>query len=548
MYFDKKEWDGHPLVGWAWAREKLPDPVYDAWPAAVDAYWKGWELAIRAMRSPAAGSGLVSNHLYFDFYDDLFAHDSAMMTMFGRFGHRVFSAIETLDNFYACQHDTGEICREINQHTGQDFWPNDEGDPMSVRLENPWEHYHGDWSRVRSYKWSRPTLATHPPAHCRVDGYTDHKFHWAEWLNYKITGDASRLERVFRPLESLYRAFEVYLQDRNGLFITDWAGMDNSPRNLQLGYGVDISSQMVKFARVLADMADVLNTPAKAQAYRNQAEIRAEIVRRAMWNPKTGMFHDLRLDGNLTQIKTVMGFAPLHAEIPTAEQIAGLVAQLENPATFNRPVRVPSLAADEADYVPMGEYYLGGVWPYTNAMVTEGLEAAGRAELAGKIGRNYWETGVKVFEKTGTVWEYFAPEELSPGQGHNPHDPGKNARSDFAGWGAYPVIATFIEHGIGLRPDAPSRTLQWNLASTGRCGCRRFAFGDVDTDLIVSARANADAEPVLEVAQTNRPFTLVLRWGQGQERTFPIPPTSLPHEPHRHQEASEKRSRKKRIQ
>lgn len=64
--------------------------------------------------------------------------------MFGRFGWRVFPAIEILDNFYTRQHDTGEICREIRHHTGEDVWPNDEGDPMTVRQEGPWEHHGGD--------------------------------------------------------------------------------------------------------------------------------------------------------------------------------------------------------------------------------------------------------------------------------------------------------------------------------------------------------------------------------------------------------------------
>ena len=525
VYFEKTAWEGAPLPAWPDVRDRLPDPVYDDYPAAVAAYWKSWEMAVRAMRSPAPGSGLISNHLFFDFNDALFAHDSSLMTMFGHFGHRAFPAIETLDNFYARQHDTGEICREIHCRTGADVWPNDEGDPMTVRLEGPWERYGGDWSRVRSYRWTRPTLATHPPARCRLEGYTDHKFHWAEWLNYKLTGVGSRLERVLQPLEKLYHAYEVYLQDRNGLFITDWAGMDNSPRNLHLGYGVCLSSQMIYFARVLADMADVLNEPAKARDYRDQAEVRAQAVSALMWNPATGMFHDRRFDGTLVPFKTVMGFAPLQAGFPTGDQLAGMVAQLENPTTFNRPVRVPSLAADEPDYVPEGEYYRGGVWPYTNGMVVEGLEQCGQPELAGRIARNYWAAAVKAFEDTGTVWEYLAPEEAAPGRGLNPDDPGKNARRDFAGWGAYPVIATFLEHGIGLRADAPRRELVWNLSSTGRCGCRRFAFGDIDTDLVVAPRADAKAEPVLETAQTNRPYTLVLRWSRGQARKLSVKPT-----------------------
>lgn len=530
QFFDKKRWDGAALPRWPEVRARLPAPVFEERPSAVAAYWKGWELAIGAMQSPAPGSGLVSNYLFFVFNDPangaIFAHDSALMTMYGRFGWRAFPAIETLDNFYARQHDTGEICREIRHWTGEDVWPNDEGDPMTVRLEGPWEKYGGDWSKVKSYAWKRPTLGLAPPARCRVDAFTDHKFHWAEWLNYRITGDLRRLARVVGPLEKLYAAYAAYLRAKNGLYITDWAGMDNSPRNEHLGYGVDLSAQMAYFAHTLADMYGVLNEEKRARHFRTLAEEQAGLVRRQLWNPSTGLFHDLRFDGALAPVKTVMGFAPLLGCEPTTDQLAGLVAQLENPATFNRPVRVPSLAADEPEYVPWGEYYFGGVWPYTNAIVVEGLERCGQASLASNIARNYWTAAVDIYEKTGTVWEYIAPEEAAPGRGANPADPGKNARRDFAGWGAYPVIATFLEHGLGLRPDALKNELTWNLTSTGRCGCDNFAFGKAVTSLIVRPRATPDTPPELETAQTTHPFRLHLKWGRkhNHSQTIEITP------------------------
>lgn len=527
-YFDKKSWGGEPRPAWAEARARLPEPVFEERPSAVAAYWRGWELAVQAMQSPAPGSGLVSNYLYFVFNDPadgaIFAHDSALMTMFGRFGCRAFPAIETLDNFYARQHDTGEICREIRHRTGEDVWPNDEGDPMTVRLEGPWEHHGGDWSKVRSYRWTRPSLGRVPPARCRVDAFTDHKFHWAEWLHYQSTGDVRRVARVTEPLARLYGAYQNYLQDRNGLYITDWAGMDNSPRNLHLGYGVDLSAQMAYFARTLAAFYRLLNEDVPARRMEDEAEQQAERVRRLLWNPATGLFHDLRFDGSLAPVKTVMGFAPLLGGRPTPDQVAGLVAQLENPATFKRPVRVPSLAADEPAYVPWGEYYLGGVWPYTNALVVEGLEACGQASLAGDIARTYWRAAVDIFERTGTVWEYLAPEQAEPGRGANPQDPGKNARRDFAGWGAYPVIATFLEHGLGLRAFAPRGELTWNLTSTGRCGCRRFAFGSVTTDLQVGPRGSPEQTPVLEVARTDQAYRLHLHWGRGRSACWQITP------------------------
>lgn len=524
MFFDKKQWDEKPLPVWDSVRSLLPQPVYEANPMAVNAYWGAWEMAIRAMQSPHSGSGLVSNYMYFVFNNNeaIFAHDSSLMTMFGRFGHRAYSAIDTLDNFYACQHETGEICREINRITGEDSWPNREDDPMTVHVEDPWSSgYNGDWSKVNSYKWIRPTVNTHPSAHCAVDAMTDHKFAWAEMLNYRITGDASRLSRVIKPLCKWYKAMQVYLQGDNGLYITDWAGMDNSPRNAYLGYGVDISSQMVFTARLLAEMLEILGLEKDSESYRLEADYLAEIIRNRMWNSETGMFHDLTFENTLVPVKTVAGFWPLLAGIPDDGQLHKMVAQLENPATFRRPVMVPSLAADENQYTGWGEYYLGGVWPHTNAAIIEGLERYGETDLAYRIAKNYWNASVSVWRETATVWEYLAPEHDAPGRSENPDNSGADARSDFAGWGAYPLIATFLENVIGLRADAAANTIIWNLRETGNCGCRQFAFGNVVTDLIAKTRSREDEEPRINV-NSNMDYTLILRWGQGQQKKIAV--------------------------
>ena len=520
-YFDKTAPDEQPLPAWHDVRALLPAPCYDSNPDAVQAYWDSWELVVKSMKSPHPGSGLVSNYMFFDFNgsEAIFAHDSSVMTMFGRFGHRAFSPIETLDNFYARQHENGEICREIHRVTGQDLWPNDEGDPMTVRLQEPCGH----GSRVKAYAWSRPTRDTHPASHCRVDGMTDHKFAWAEMLNYRVTGDASRLARVSPSLCRWYRSMQVYLRDTNGLYITDCAGMDNSPRNLYLGYGIDINPQMVFTAHCLADILQTLGQDKQAAMYTREADELAELIRAKMWNPETHMFHDLAFSGELAAPKTVAGFWPLLARIPTPAQLEGLVAQLEDQATFNRPVRVPSLAADERDYCEWGQYCLGGVWPFTNAAVIAGLECCGRPEVAHAIARSYWEAAVQAWRDTGTVWEYLAPEHLAPGRSLDPDDPGSSARRDFAGWGPYPLIAVFLEQIIGLCADAPSNTLVWNLRDTGCCGCRQFAFGDIVTDIKAAARAAAEETPEITVA-SNGGYSLILRWGRGHERRFAVGP------------------------
>jgi hypothetical protein len=80
---------------------------------------------------------------------------------------------------------------------------------------------------------------------------------------------------VYGPLVKYYRALDKYLRQGNGLYITDWAGKDNSPRNDDIvggGTAVDISAEMVMFARQLAQIAELIGDPQDASALRHDAE------------------------------------------------------------------------------------------------------------------------------------------------------------------------------------------------------------------------------------------------------------------------------------
>ncbi len=63
---------------------------------------------------------------------------------------------------------------------------------------------------------------------------------------------------VLEPLYHYHEAMKYHLRHQNGLYITDWASMDNSPRNKHLGLAVDTSCEMAMFAGNLIDIMDVL--------------------------------------------------------------------------------------------------------------------------------------------------------------------------------------------------------------------------------------------------------------------------------------------------
>ncbi len=100
-----------------------------------------------------------------------------------------------------------------------------------------------------------------PPPVLTLEGLNHPVLIWAEMESFRLTADTARLKMVWEPLVRYYNVLRKYLRQGNGLYIADWGQMDNSPRNQWLmngGTAVDISSEMVLFARKLSDMAAII--------------------------------------------------------------------------------------------------------------------------------------------------------------------------------------------------------------------------------------------------------------------------------------------------
>ncbi len=87
----------------------------------INMYWKCWEIAFDHLKKPPKGSPFVSNILDEAFNENIFQWDMIFMVMFARYGHHIFPAINSLDNFYCRQYPSGYICREISEKDGNDF-------------------------------------------------------------------------------------------------------------------------------------------------------------------------------------------------------------------------------------------------------------------------------------------------------------------------------------------------------------------------------------------------------------------------------------------
>ena len=473
IYLEKKQTIPEALPAFQQNRELLPQPVLDDNPEWIDLYWGSWEMAFKHLRQPVPGSALVSNYIDEAFSDNIFQWDTVLMILFARYGHHVFPAIQSLDNFYVNQHENGFICREIREEDGSDFY------------------YFLDFFGTDNL--------INPPI-----------FNWAETESYRISGDVSRYTMVIPVMERYAEWLEKYRRKSETAHGLYWntglgTGMDNTPRH---GSGwVDMSSQMVMFYRDLAEMCEITGEETKAGMFREKAELITKRINRFMWNEKDGLYYDVDDAGYQVPWKTIACFWPMLAGVCSESQAQRLVEHITDPGAFWRTIPFPSHAADERGYSAMGDYWRGGVWAPTNHMVIKGLERYGYEKIASDASEKYIDGLSRVYVKTGTLWENYAPDSIAPGN---------KSRPDFVGFTGCGPIALLIENVIGIRVDAASRTITWFLHRQDRHGIRGLRFGDIETDLLCRATDGARREREIQV-KSNQPFNLVIPSGGGQK-------------------------------
>ena len=514
-FFSKKTYEPQPLPHFAEMRSRLPSPIYDDNPLFVRLYWKAWELAFHNFYAPAPQSGFVSQFIDAAFNKNIFLWDSCFMSMFCNYGHPLTPGISSLDNFYAKQHEDGEICREIVRDTGTDFgqWVDHEDKPLFSRWGWP-SNNETLWVDRNASVFYRDRTTPSPNPNLTLDALNHPILAWAELEHYRVTGDKNRLEEVWPPLVHYYDALRLYLRQGNGLYVTDWASMDNSPRNAYLkngGMGIDISSEMVLFARQLGDIALILGKEADGREYSAQADQLAAAVNQRMWDGTRKFYFDLMLDGDRAPVMTIAAYWTLLAGVASSDQAEGLVKELSNPETFGRRNLVPTLAANQEGYDPLGGYWRGSVWAPTDTMIIRGLERHGYSDLARKIALNHLELVAHVYETTGTIWENYSPDQVQPG---------KPAKGDFVGWSGIGPIMYFLEYAIGLQADALHNRLVWRIEPGGRRGCERFRFNGHVASLAAGPAADGSNGETIRV-QSDSSFELQTYF-QGTMKTFAV--------------------------
>lgn len=479
-------------------RAKLPSPWMSGprGAAHVGAFWKSQELLFRNLKRVTRSSGFKKPYADAAFNENFFMWDAAFMSFHWRYASAAFDFQSGLDNLYAKQHKDGFICREIRESDGTDYFHR--YDPAS----------------------SGPNVLA-----------------WCEMEYYGTSGDVARLKRVFPALLAYHRWMKNNRTWPDGSY---WScglacGMDNQPRvrdgeSAWIAHAhsawIDATCQAALSARAIVFIACEIGADSRPEIdeLRREASDLTAFIRDKLYNAEQKTYSDRRLgklkagEPELSAVRTVGAYWALlvgGGAVPS-ERLDAFLAPLDDVAQFNRPTRVPSLAASDHRYHRDGGYWLGGVWPSTTYMVLKGLSTVGADDIAADIGSNFAARVADCYTSTGTVWENMAPEGAAR--------PGDPAKPDFCGWGGIGAVPVLLEYVFGLRPDAARGIIRWDIRSLEGFGVARYPFGRGGLlHIECLARSKHSDMPKIYVRSTV-PLRMLIIWGGDAESAggFPV--------------------------
>ncbi len=514
VYFKEPKTDNE-LFAYHDVKAFLAEPISDN-KNYLDVYNYTLKTAFKNTRKIDVNSKLHSNFQDSAFNQNLFLWDSCFITRFLTPFNDYLPGIKTLNNFYALQLENGLIPREVNKYTGKDYqnWVNQDNTKLhsvfhlnykfrGIKIDG---NYQNKWYPDLGREVNEIPFYT-------LDNLNHPLLVYAEYYNYLHTKDINRLKTVHESLYRHYTSFKEHLRHKSGLYVTDWASMDNSPRNKGLLIGVDISSEMVLFARLLIEIYQIIDQNDKynnrvLMLEKDKKEL-AEKINKYLWNNEDGFFYDLDANFQQIKIKTIASFFPLIAGICDSNQVKSLVKWLEDEKTFNRIHPIPTVAADEPSFNPNGGYWSGGVWAPTNLIVIDGLEYVKEHELAKKIALKHLEVISKVYQDTKTIWENYPADFLTKGD---------SDKADFIGWSGVAPVLFFIKYHIGIHADAIKNKLYFNIDDkTVNTGIKRFPF----LGKIASLKARKNEKGHLLNIQTEDDFELEVTY-KGKTNLYQI--------------------------
>jgi alpha,alpha-trehalase len=169
-----------------------------------------------------------------------------------------------------------------------------------------------------------------------------------------------------------------------------------------------INTSLVRYAQVMAGLAERFGWKDKAASWRKQSDERAQRIDKYCWDEKEGFYFEYDyVSGRRLPYYSLNGFWPLWAGIASTEQARRVVEHLDK---FDRPF---GLTFTDRDY-PNPHGHFGALewaypesWPPQQILVALALQRYGFSEQARSVSRRYISNVVTTWEKTGMTWERY---------------------------------------------------------------------------------------------------------------------------------------------
>lgn len=248
---------------------------------------------------------------------------------------------------------------------------------------------------------------------------------WGSLIVFEKSGNKEFLKSVFEHNKSFLdwcsknrrqsdRQLYTWLTKNDVVCRCDECGMDNSPRFDKLTYleAIDFCCFMANEARAMSKMAEILGLCEEKEFYDKWfEEIKAD-VNEKLWSEEDGFYFDYDiLDKKLHKVWSVASFLPLFAGICDEHRAKRLLNHLLDPETFYSTFPIPSISKKDPTYGT--DMWRGPVWLNYNYMLIEGLIRYGFTEFAEEVRSKTFEVLNKWYLKTGTLFEFYDPEDAS---------------------------------------------------------------------------------------------------------------------------------------
>ncbi|MCX6150918.1 MAG: trehalase family glycosidase [Ignavibacteriales bacterium] len=259
-------------------------------------------------------------------------------------------------------------------------------------------------------------------------------FNWQNWEIYKVTKDKKFLKDAYKSGKKFYNYYVSNRDsDKDGLcewgahavlesvrdaFVAVWDEVAD-PSNFE---GVDVNSMLVNEAKALSEMAKELGEDNESKVWLDDANKRADLINKFMWDKETGFYYNIDKKNhsftfknqNDLKRKEIIGFLPMWAGIATKEQAVELMKHMKNPAEFWRNYGVPTLAANDSYYNPIG-YWNGPIWVPWQYLIFRGLMnfnyTTDAKELVNKVLDNVgWQ-----LKTNHWFWEFYSADDYQAG-------------------------------------------------------------------------------------------------------------------------------------